>query len=79
MNNLLVVRACDARCDAYSLPAQLQAAPAESSRVQKKKLWEAVQPLLKTDGEATARFREAVMLTSAGPVRATSLKNANVA
>ncbi|GLC43440.1 hypothetical protein PLESTB_001557500 [Pleodorina starrii] len=56
-----------------------QAAPAEPNRVQKKKYWEAVQPLLKTDGEATARFRDAVMLTSAGPVRAASLTNANIA
>ncbi|GIL85251.1 hypothetical protein Vretifemale_13859, partial [Volvox reticuliferus] len=56
-----------------------QAAPAEPNRVQKKKYWEAVQPLLKTDGEATARFRDAVMLTSTGPVRAANLKNANIA
>ncbi|KAG2493035.1 hypothetical protein HYH03_008698 [Edaphochlamys debaryana] len=56
-----------------------QAAAAEPNRVQKKKLWEAVQPLLKTDADATARFRDAVMLTSAGPVRAVSLKGANIA
>ncbi|PNW88805.1 hypothetical protein CHLRE_01g046652v5 [Chlamydomonas reinhardtii] len=56
-----------------------QAAPAEPNRVQKKKLWEAVQPLLKTDSEATARFKDDVMFTSAGPVRAASLKGATIA
>lgn len=47
--------------------------------MQKKKLWEAVQPLLKTDSEATARFKDDVMFTSAGPVRAASLKGATIA
>ncbi|GLI60505.1 hypothetical protein VaNZ11_002668 [Volvox africanus] len=56
-----------------------QAAPAEPNRVQKKKYWEAVQPLLKTDGEAIARFGDAVMLTRRGPVRAASLANASIA
>ncbi|GFR48237.1 hypothetical protein Agub_g10099 [Astrephomene gubernaculifera] len=56
-----------------------QPAPAEPNRVQKKKLWEAVQPLLRTDEQATACFRDAVMLTSAGPVRAASLTQANIA
>ncbi|KXZ55116.1 hypothetical protein GPECTOR_3g269 [Gonium pectorale] len=56
-----------------------QPAPAEPNRVQKKKMWEAVQPLLKTDGEAVARFKDAPMLTSAGPVRAASLTNATIA
>ncbi|EFJ44995.1 hypothetical protein VOLCADRAFT_106157 [Volvox carteri f. nagariensis] len=56
-----------------------QGPPAEPNRVQKKKLWEAVQPLLKTDGEATARFRDEVMLTTAGPVRAATLSHANIA
>ncbi|PNH08706.1 Tyrosine--tRNA ligase, cytoplasmic [Tetrabaena socialis] len=56
-----------------------QAAPAEPNRVQKKKLWEAVMPLLKTDSEAVARFGEATMFTSAGPVRVASLGNASIA
>ena len=55
-----------------------QAAAVEPNRAQKKKLWEAVQPLLRTDGDATACFRDALMLTSAGPVRASSLANASI-
>jgi aminoacyl tRNA synthase complex-interacting multifunctional protein 1 len=56
-----------------------QGAPAEPNRVQKKKLWEAAQPLLKTNGEAFAQFKDQPMLTSAGPVRAASLANAAIA
>lgn len=56
-----------------------QAAPAEPNRVQKKKIWEAVQPLLKTDTDKVATFKGRKMLTKAGPVLATTLVNANIA
>lgn len=56
-----------------------QAAAAEPNRVQKKKLWEAVQPLLKTDAAATATFGGKPMLTSAGPVTTASLTGASIA
>lgn len=46
-----------------------------SMQVQKKKLWEAVQPLLRTDAAGTATFHGLPMQTSAGPVRAPTLAN----
>lgn len=47
--------------------------------MQKKKLWEAVQPLLKTDGAKVATFKGRAMTTSAGPVTAATLTNASIA
>ena len=46
--------------------------------MQKKKIWEAVQPLLKTDGDCVAGFNGRVMLTSAGPVTAATLAGASI-
>ncbi|WIA23629.1 hypothetical protein OEZ85_000334 [Tetradesmus obliquus] len=57
---------------------RLQSAPAEANRVQKKKLWEAVQPDLKTGEDCTAAYKGAVMHTSAGPVTAKTLAKANI-
>jgi hypothetical protein len=56
----------------------LQPAAAEANRVQKKKLWEAVQPDLKTAADRTASYKGAVMMTTAGPVTAKSLAAANI-
>lgn len=56
----------------------LQAAAAEPNRVQKKKLWEAVQPDLKTSAERVAGYKGAAMMTSAGPVTAPTLAAANI-
>lgn len=47
-------------------------------QVQKKKVWEEVQPELKTDVTGVAVYRGVPMLTSAGPVRAASLTGGNV-
>lgn len=47
-------------------------------QLQKKKIWEAVQPLLKTDAQRVAGFQGATMLTSAGPVTAATLADANI-
>lgn len=57
----------------------LQSAPAEANRVQKKKLWEAVQPDLKTSEDCVAGYKGQPMNTSAGPVTAKSLAKANIA
>eukprot|EP00877_Chromochloris_zofingiensis_P001845 jgi/Chrzof1/11661/Cz06g04060.t1 len=57
---------------------KLQPAPAEPNRVQKKKLWEVVQPDLKTDADRVAGFKGLQMLTSAGPVTASTLAGANI-
>mmetsp|Transcript_4191 Transcript_4191/g.10097 ORF Transcript_4191/g.10097 Transcript_4191/m.10097 type:complete len:101 (-) Transcript_4191:845-1147(-) len=55
-----------------------QAQPESANKVQKKKLWEGVQPDLKTDSEMVANFKGIPMLTSAGAVRAPTLAAANV-
>ncbi len=60
-----------------------QAPAADAKVVDKKKLWEAVQPLLRTDGGAVATLQaggEAQPLnTGAGPLRAPSLAGARIA
>ena len=47
-----------------------------SMQVQKKKIWEAVQPDLKTNGRREVVYKGAVMTTGAGPVMAPTLANA---
>lgn len=56
-----------------------QPEPAKENRVQKKKLWEAVQPELMTNDGCVATYKNVrKMMTSAGPVRAASLANAGI-
>ena len=55
-----------------------QPEPAKENRVQKKKLWEGVQPELKTLDDLTAAFKDVPMMTSAGAVTAPSLKGARI-
>ncbi|GMI80485.1 hypothetical protein HRI_001717800 [Hibiscus trionum] len=55
-----------------------QPEPATPNQVQKKKIWESVQPQLKTDASCTAMLGEHLMQTSAGAVVCKSLKNANI-
>ncbi|OMO66658.1 hypothetical protein CCACVL1_21031 [Corchorus capsularis] len=52
--------------------------PATPNQVQKKKIWESVQPHIKTDASCTVTIGEHFMRTSAGVVVCKSLKNANV-
>ncbi|KAH9544448.1 hypothetical protein CY35_13G120400 [Sphagnum magellanicum] len=52
--------------------------PEEELQVQKKKIWETIQPLLKTTDECTAVFQDRPMRVSAGIVTCKSLKGANV-
>ncbi|KAM7278067.1 hypothetical protein ACFE04_005201 [Oxalis oulophora] len=59
--------------DGEDLPA-----PATPNQIQKKKIWELVQPHLKTDDSRTAMLGEEVMRTTAGVVVSESLKNANI-
>ncbi|KAL6976054.1 hypothetical protein U1Q18_024848 [Sarracenia purpurea var. burkii] len=51
---------------------------ATANQVQKKKIWELVQPHLKTDTSCVAALGVHFMRTSAGLVVCTSLKNANI-
>ncbi|XP_004144343.1 aminoacyl tRNA synthase complex-interacting multifunctional protein 1 isoform X1 [Cucumis sativus] len=51
---------------------------AAPNQIQKKKIWEMVQPHLKTDGCCTAVLGSHPMRTSAGVVTSTSLKHANI-
>ncbi|CAN8254162.1 unnamed protein product [Cochlearia groenlandica] len=52
--------------------------PAPPNKVQKKKIWESVQPLLKTDGSGFSMLKEHSMRTSSGLVTSKSLKDANI-
>jgi len=47
-------------------------------QVQKKKIWEAVQPHLKTNEQRQVVYKGTVMTTGAGPVMAPTLANANI-
>ena len=47
-------------------------------QVQKKKIWEAVQPDLKTGADRVAAWQGSPMLTSAGPITAATLANGNI-
>lgn len=51
---------------------------AVAAQVQKKKVWEEVQPDLKTDAAGNAVYRGVPMMTNAGPVRAATLTGANI-
>ncbi|KAF8059373.1 PMA1 [Scenedesmus sp. PABB004] len=55
-----------------------QAAPMEPNPLAKRKVWEGVAPVLRTDGERAANFKGAAMRTDEGPVApsATPLPNA---
>ncbi|KAG2571103.1 tyrosine--tRNA ligase, cytoplasmic-like [Panicum virgatum] len=55
-----------------------QSDPASPNQVQKKKIWESVQPHLKTTDKCIAILGEHTMRTSAGPVFCKSLKGARV-
>lgn len=50
----------------------------EPNPLQKKKVWEGVQPVLRTDGSRVANFKGAAMQTAEGPVTATTLTAANI-
>lgn len=58
--------------------AREQPAPAEPNQVQKKKVWESVQPALSTDGARVVNLKGLAMETSAGPVRAAKLAGARI-
>lgn len=55
-----------------------QGEPAKPNQVDKKKMWEEVQPRLRTDDSRVAGYDGAPMMTSAGPVTAPSLAGASI-
>ncbi|XP_010278430.1 PREDICTED: aminoacyl tRNA synthase complex-interacting multifunctional protein 1 [Nelumbo nucifera] len=57
---------------------ETQLAPVTPNQIQKKKIWELVQPHLKTDDSCVAAIGIHPMRTSAGMVVSRSLKNANI-
>lgn len=57
---------------------QEQPEPAKENRVQKKKLWDSVQPLLETSGDRIVTFEGVAMMSSGGPVRSPTLIAARV-
>lgn len=56
-----------------------QADAATPNQLQKKKIWEGIQPHLRTSEENVVTFKERPMRTSTGLVMCKSLKGANVA
>ena len=48
------------------------------TQVQKKKIWEGVQPHLKTNDQRQVVYKGTVMTIGAGPVMAPTLANANI-
>jgi hypothetical protein len=50
----------------------------EPNPLQKKKVWEGVQPLLRTDGARVANFKGAAMQTAEGLVTASTLTAAHI-
>eukprot|EP01023_Acetabularia_acetabulum_P069050 TRINITY_DN990_c0_g1_i6.p1 TRINITY_DN990_c0_g1~~TRINITY_DN990_c0_g1_i6.p1 ORF type:complete len:263 (-),score=57.61 TRINITY_DN990_c0_g1_i6:70-858(-) len=53
--------------------------PAESpNKVQKKKMWEALQPDLKTSESGEAQWKEQTMMTANGPVQSSKIMNGNI-
>jgi len=50
----------------------------EPNPLQKKKVWEGVQPVLRTDSSRAANYKGAVMQTTEGPVTAASLTAATI-
>ncbi len=55
-----------------------QAAPLEPNRIDKKKIWEALQPMFKTGADRVAGFKDLPMLTAAGPITADSLAEGSI-
>ena len=47
--------------------------------MEKKKTWEAVQPLLRTGDDCTATCAGLALNTSSGPIKSASLKGARIA
>lgn len=53
-------------------------APATENQVKKNKIWEKIQPLMKTNGEGVAQFDGKDMSVAAGNVTCTALPNASI-
>ncbi|KAK9840019.1 hypothetical protein WJX74_002190 [Apatococcus lobatus] len=62
----------------FEADAASQAAPESPNKVQKKKIWEAVQPDLKTDADRQAGYKSMIMQTSAGSITSASLASAGI-
>ncbi|KAK2080258.1 hypothetical protein QBZ16_000111 [Prototheca wickerhamii] len=58
--------------------ALLSLEPATPNQVQKKKIWEAVQPLLRVNAQGVATVAGEAMVTSAGPLTAPTLIDAAI-
>jgi aminoacyl tRNA synthase complex-interacting multifunctional protein 1 len=62
----------------FGAGGEAQGEAAKPNQLQKKKIWEACQPLLRTNAAGVATFEGREMLTSAGPVRAPTLGGASI-
>lgn len=61
-----------------AVPVPVQAKPMEPNPLTKKKVWEGVQPVLRTDAARRANFKGAAMRTAEGPVTSASLVDARI-
>ena len=52
--------------------------PFGPNKIQKKKIWEKVQPDLKTDAQGGAQFQDLPMVASTGQIKSKSLTNSNI-
>ena len=60
------------------VPSPPQPAAMEPNPLAKKKIWEGVQPVLRTDQNRVAGFKGAALRTAEGPVTAESLAGARI-
>jgi tRNA-binding EMAP/Myf-like protein len=68
-----------ARLSFDGLPATAAGAPAEPNQLAKKKVWEGVQPTLRTDGARVANYKGRALVAAGGaPVTAATLSGGRV-
>lgn len=61
-----------------SLLPPILVSAANPNQVQKKKMWEEVQPLLKTSSDRVANYKGRTMMTSGGAITAPTLADGNI-
>ena len=66
-------------CGMCNTRARLQGAAAAPNAMEKKKYWDAMQPLLKTDPARVAGLGGLAMNTESGPITSASLADARIA
>ena len=65
-------------CFGDFVPAEALPAPDGPNKIQKKKVWEKLQPDLQTDAAGGAAWKDLPLVSSAGRVTCESLRNSNI-